>query len=186
VSADNPKTGDDQIGNQRPENAQDRRTSDQMDKNGDSGISFHEFQAEVIKNSSIFANVNKNMNHLLNASETVGPQFISAPMSNELLAILNELSSHPIALLFTSPTSESQYVEDDYSQVISSPMDLSRIRPAIQTGGYSLAKLERDVALISTNRVRYFGRNTEFAFAGDYLVKVLEKKIAKRRSSCNQ
>jgi hypothetical protein len=106
-------------------------------------------------------------------------------MARDLSQIVDELCKHPIALSFIKPMAESAYVEADYLRVIPSPMDISRIRSQIDAGNYSLAKLEKDIKLIASNTVHYFGPDTEFSNSASFLVTLFQKIVKQTKTSCD-
>jgi hypothetical protein len=98
----------------------------------------------------------------------------------EFTQILEEICTHPISQVFRFPMVRSPYVDEDYEDEITTPIDLTRIQSRISSGRYTIGKFERDMTLIYTNATRYFGLGSEFSNCGAALLNVFYKAVAKR------
>jgi hypothetical protein len=107
-------------------------------------------------------------------------------MHSDLRVIVEALCAHPISRVFLNPMSESPYTSSDYFRRIPHPMDLSQIRRSLDHASYTQAKLERDIGLICSNAIRYFGPHGQFAQCAHALSRIFAKLTARHRPTTQQ
>jgi hypothetical protein len=107
--------------------------------------------------------------------ETQACQSLMSGDRAKLKALVDELWSHPISVVFGLPMSESPYVTVSYSRKVRSPMHLSLIDEKICTRSYTYRQFEEVIQLIYENTRCYFGEASEITNAARGFVSLFEK-----------
>jgi hypothetical protein len=107
-------------------------------------------------------------------------------MQNEVRAVFDALCAHPISQVFMKPMSESPYTGPDYLWRIRVPMDLSRIRSCLGRPDYNFTRFKRDINLIRTNTISYFGAESLFGRCATLLSQLYSETVTKQQPTTQE
>jgi hypothetical protein len=99
----------------------------------------------------------------------------------EIGLILDKLLEHPVSLIFKSPGSVPDLMNNDDQRVLRTPMDLSMIKTQLESGDYNLKQFKSELSLIVSNVESYFGRRSWEAYAAHCFRQLYNKIINENR-----